>query len=77
MVIMLCKLKAPKELLPFFFRLSVVITWGSADQTCIGDRDDCSNRLTGVKKIYDNGNSFLVEKIDGTLQTWGNESLWR
>jgi hypothetical protein len=57
------------------FSSEVVITWGSADQTCIGDKvAPCSNELIGVKKIYSNGNSFLVEKIDGTLQTWGNDS---
>jgi hypothetical protein len=68
------QVESTKEAFTVLFSSGVVITWGSEDQTCIGDRDDCSNRLTGVKKIYDNGNSFLVEKIDGTLQTWGNPS---
>ena len=67
------QVESTKEAFTVLFSSGVVITWGSEDQTCIGNRDDCSNRLTGVKKIYDNGNSFLVEKIDGTLQTWGNE----
>jgi len=70
------QVESTEEAFAVLFSSGVVITWGSAGQACI-DRDSCSgnhSRLTDVKKIYDNGNSFLVEKIDGTLQTWGDES---
>ena len=58
------------------FSSGTVIAWGDPDYGgCIWDSDDnCSAKLTEVKKIYSNNSSFLAEKTDDTLQTWGDET---
>lgn len=58
------------------FSSGTVITWGNYEYGgCIWDSDyNCNAKLTEVKKIYSNNSSFLAEKIDGTLQTWGDDT---